>query len=437
MGKRANNRKRKNKQQLMDKLKSMNSKVSYSKNSIIKILGVIAVIGICLISFNKFYIYNDKIAKNIMIESTDVSNLTKEETLAILKDEYKPQNIKLNYEGKQYKILPEDIELAYNIEEAINQAYNYTKQGSYLENIKTYFATIKNGKKIRINSTYNEAKLSSSIENISKKINVKTRDAKVSVDGNGNISVTPSLVGKEMDIVSNKEAIYEIIKSKNYKDLDIKVVLKQPEVNTEQAKTVNTLLGEYSTRFSMGQTGRASNVIRSANSTSNVLLMPGQEFSYNALTGPRIKSNGYKDAPVIVKGKIEQESGGGVCQTSSTLYNAALYSGLEITSVQNHSLKSKYIPVGQDAMVSYGGSDFRFKNPYKHPVYVKNISGNGILISRIYGNGEDKQNISIKVDKFKYSGLDAAKTYRQYKDASGNVIKTEYINTSVYKKPKK
>ena len=132
-----------------------------------------------------------------------------------------------------------------------------------------------------------------------------------------------------------------------------------------------------------------------------------------------------------------RDRGGGVCQVSTTIFNTALYSGMDITSRRNHSLKSSYVPIGQDAMVSDGGSDFRFKNPYNHPVVVKTTVGNGTVSSKIYGNSSDKKNITVRVDPFRENGLEAAKTYVQYRDKNGKVINTKYISKSVYKKPKK
>ena len=80
-----------------------------------------------------------------------------------------------------------------------------------------------------------------------------------------------------------------------------------------------------------------------------------------------------------------------------------------------------------------GGSDFRFKNPYSHPVYIKNTVSNGVMTSKIYGNASDKKNISIKVEPYTTGGLDAAKTYIENRDSNGNVIRTQYISNSVYK----
>ena len=261
-------------------------------------------------------------------------------------------------------------------------------------------------------------------------------NAKVYISSSGKISISSAKVGKELDIASTKESIYEAIENKNYKIIDLKVNTKEPKISTEDAKSVNTLLSEFSTKFSTSDSNRVANIALSAKSTSDVLLMPGEEFSYNNLTGKRTKANGYKDAPVIINGKLEQDVGGGVCQVSSTLFNSVLYSGLDVTSRRNHSLKSSYVSIGRDAMVNDGGSDFRFKNPYSHPVYIKNIVSNGVITSRIYGNISDKKNISIKVNPYTTGGLEAAKTYIEYKDSNGKVIRTQYISNSVYKKPR-
>ena len=162
--------------------------------------------------------------------------------------------------------------------------------------------------------------------------------------------------------------------------------------------------------------------------------MPGEEFSYNESTGPRSKANGYKNAPVIVNGKLQDGTGGGVCQVSTTIYNSALYSGLDITKVRNHSLPSAYAPVGKDATVVDGYLDLKFKNPYNHPIYIKNTTYNGVVTSKIYGNSQDRKNISIRVEKVKGGNGNVVKTYRDFKDSSGNIIKSEYITTSSYKK---
>lgn len=408
-------------------------KSNVKKYKIVGLMAIICVLGVSINYFNKKYIYTNVIAKNIFVEGIDVSNLTKEEAINYVNENVILGELQLNYNGETNVISPDEIDLKYNTSEVVEKAYNYTKTDSYFENVKRFFNLNKNSKNLEIKSLYNENKLSEKIQNISDSINVDMKNAKVYISDSGNISTSSATIGKELDIASTKESIYDAIKNKDYKSIDLKVNIKEPKISTEAAKSVNTLLAEFSTKFSTKDSNRVTNVVLSAKATSDVLLMPGEEFSYNNLTGKRTASNGYKDAPVIINGKLEQDVGGGVCQVSSTLFNSVLYSGLDVTSRRNHSLKSSYVSIGRDAMVSDGGSDFRFKNPYSHPVYIKNTVSNGVITSKIYGNISDKKNISIKVEPYTTEGLDAAKTYIEYKDSNGKVIRTQYISNSVYK----
>lgn len=417
--------------------RSYRLKENKRKSAIVFSIGLILIFGIMINYFNKNYIYNDKIAKNIYIENIDVSDMTKEEAIKVVNENISPHDINLLYEDKSYKIFPNDIDLNYNTKEVVDKAYNYTKTDSYIENIKRYLSLKNNKKEFNIKSSYNESKLSEKIQKISNDINVSLVNAKVYISNYGGISTSPSTTGKELDVANTKDIILNNIKNKDHSEINLKVNIKEPHIKTEDAKSVNTLLGEFTTRFSTSLIGRAHNIRVAGNKSSDVLLMPGEEYSYNEHTGTRNKSNGYKDAPVIVNGKLEDGLGGGVCQVSTTLYNAVLESGLKLTSITNHSLLSTYVPIGRDAMVNDGGTDFRFKNQYNHPVYIKTVVGDGTLTCRIYGNDSDKKNIEIYVETFKQNGLNASKTYRKYKDSNGNVVDIEYIHKSVYKNPKK
>lgn len=387
-------------------------------------------------NFEKKHINNNKIGQNISIENIDVSFLTKNEALEKLKKEVYPKNIVLTYENNKFTITPEDIDLKYNLESVVNKAYKYNKTNNFFKNVEIYFSLKNKPKNFNVSLSYDEAKLSSKIEEISNSINIDSVDATIFIDDYGGITKTSSKQGLELDVVSLKEDIYALIKQKENKEIPLNVEVLEPKISTTDVESINALLAEYTTSFSPHNENRVTNISLSAQKTSNVLLMPGEEFSYNDLTGKRIASNGYKDAPVIINGKLEQDVGGGVCQVSSTLFNSVMYSGLEVTSRRSHSLKSSYVPLGQDAMVTDGGSDFRFKNPYSHPVYIKNVVSNGHITSRIYGNVEDKKRINIKVERFKENELDTTKTYVEYLDENGNVVETKYIGKSVYKEPK-
>jgi vancomycin resistance protein YoaR len=393
----------------------------------IVLLGIAVLLIVIILSFNKFFLYNGKIAKNVFIQGVEVSNMTQDQALKTVTDKYEPRNLNLEYDKKNYKIHAKDINLKYDIDGAVKEAYNMTKKDSYFGNVKKYFGVLFNKEDINIKTSFDEAKLSTKVSEIANDINIKMENAAVVIDGG--INYKDAITGKEFDVAVNKEAIYEKINKKDTKLLHIKVNLKKPEITLDQVKKVDAVLAQYSTNYGTSSYGRAYNVGLSARKTSDVLLMPGEEFSYNGMTGPSNRANGYKNAPVIVYGKLKQAPGGGVCQTSSTIYNTALFAGMQITEVTNHSAASSYVPRGRDATVSDGGLNLRFKNPYKHPVYVKNTANGSVITSTIYGNSSDKQNIGIDV---KYSSGKYS-TYRYFKDESGNVTKSEHISDSKYR----
>lgn len=396
------------------------------------IFGVVVLfILIIILSFNKFLLYNNKIAKNITIQGVEVSNMTQDEAIKAVTNKYEPRDLNMEYDKKNYKIHAKDINLSYDINGAVKEAYDLTKKNSYFGNVKTYFATLFEGDNVHIKTKFDEAKLSKKVSEISNDINVKMENASIVIDGG--INYKDAITGREFDVAANKEAIYKKIDDKDTKTLSLKVNLKKPEITLDQVKKIDGVLGQYSTNYGSSSYGRAYNVGLAARSTSDVILMPGEEFSYNNLTGLTNRANGYKNAPVIVRGKLKQSPGGGVCQTSSTVYNAALFAGMEITEVTNHSSASTYVPRGRDATVSDGGLNLRFKNPYKHPVFIKNTANGSVITSTIYGNTSDKQNIGLDV---RYGG-GSYSTYRYFKDTSGNVVKSEHISDSKYKPLKK
>ena len=119
--------------------------------------------------------------------------------------------------------------------------------------------------------------------------------------------------------------------------------------------------------------------------------MPGESFSYNGKLGNTTKEKGYKEGGAYVGGKVVQAYGGGICQVSTTLYNAVLYANLEIVERHNHSYAVNYVPAGRDATVAYGGKDFKFKNNRSYPVKIVANAKNGVVSVSIAGIKEEKE----------------------------------------------
>ena len=145
----------------------------------------------------------------------------------------------------------------------------------------------------------------------------------------------------------------------------------------------NRILGEYTTKFSTEPKSRNENINHAADALRGIVIAPGEVFSYNETIGPTTKDNGYKRARIFIRGKKAFGYGGGVCQVSSTLYNAAEAAGMEIVERHHHSLPVEYVPKGKDAATSYGSVDFKFKNTYSYPVKIDTGIDNNALTIQI------------------------------------------------------
>lgn len=376
--------------------------------------------------------YEKKIHSNITIQNIDVGKLTEKQAINKLKSTYPLKDFNITYNKEKWTIKPESIDLNYHIEEMVKEAFNYTRSSSTMENIKRKSKlNLKKEHNIKLKATYDEIKLSKKLEVICNKINVDAVDATFRVELTGELKTTKSKEGREVDLSRLKEDIYDMINKKKIEDINLPVITLYPKVSTKQVKSINSVLGEFSTSFN-NSTSRGSNIHVAGQQTSDILLMPGDTFSYNKCTGARNWVNGYKSAPVIVGGKVTNGEGGGVCQVSTTIYNAALMSGLTIDEVHNHSLPSRYVQRGRDATVSYGYTDLKFTNPFTNPVYIKNIVGNGAITSKIYGCNLDREKIIIKIVEEYRKNKITVQTYRLFLDEENNIMKKELVNTSFY-----
>lgn len=169
----------------------------------------------------------------------------------------------------------------------------------------------------------------------------------------------------------------------------VKLVLHEvkPRYRKESLDAANQCLGSYKTWFH-GSGARYKNISLACHSINYTVIWPGQEFSFNETTGPRTPERGYLPAPIILSGSFDMGYGGGVCQASSTLYNAALQAGLTITERHRHSKPIHYVPAGKDATVSYGDQDLRFKNNRAGPVVVKASLYSGRVCAEIWGGDQ-------------------------------------------------
>lgn len=195
------------------------------------------------------------------------------------------------------------------------------------------------------------------------------------------------------------------------------------------------LLSEFSTKYAVTNKDRTTNLILAANKINGTVLMPGETFSYNKIVGERTIAAGYKEAPIYVEGRVENGVGGGICQIATTLYNAVLYSNLEIVERTNHQFVPSYANASRDATVVYGAIDFKFKNNRDYPIKLTCFVENGIANFKIFGlkmENDYEVEITSRVTGSTQNAI-YSEAYKILKQ-NGNVISSELLSRDTYKR---
>lgn len=237
--------------------------------------------------------------------------------------------------------------------------------------------------------------------------------------------VYPSSNG--LDFAISMEDAKAII-SNQQDEYTIPLKITYPNVTTKQIgnEAFPDLLSQFSTSFTSSGYNRSNNIILSSAKLNGLVLMPGEEFSYNQAVGQRTKAAGFRKAGAYSNGKVVQEVGGGICQVSSTLYNAVLYANLEIVERTNHYFNPGYVKAGLDATVSWGGPDFRFKNNRNYPIRIVTDTSGKKLKVYIYGLKTD-DDCTVVLDPRYISSVPYKTTYQ--KDPSLATGETRVISS--------
>ncbi|MGM0941760.1 MAG: VanW family protein [Bacillota bacterium] len=225
-----------------------------------------------------------------------------------------------------------------------------------------------------------ENKLHQLVDDLKKKIYKAPKNATIAKSGN--------IILEKPGITIDEDQFYIQFKKTFYDDkadgFHIPVEKVYPRVDKALLEDIRTKeLGNYVTFYKKGNEERSHNIALAAEAIDNHVVFPGEMFSFNKVVGERTKSRGYKRAPVIVKGELSEDIGGGICQVSSTLFNAVDLKGIQIVERYAHSRSVPYVPPGRDATVSWWGPDFSFKNMYNEPVLIRAHASNGKMLVRI------------------------------------------------------
>ncbi len=193
--------------------------------------------------------------------------------------------------------------------------------------------------------------------------------------------------GRGLDEERFLSMFYERIGEPAQSDLLVPTRAIYPRVDSELLQQISEkVIGQYTTYYNPRNKNRSHNIALAAEAIDNAVIFPGESFSFNGVVGKRTKEKGYLNAPVIVRGELSEGVGGGICQVSSTLFNAVDRAGLKIVQRYSHSRNVTYVRPGRDATVSWYGPDFVFKNGYDVPVLIRAGAGRGSVHIAVYSD---------------------------------------------------
>ena len=338
----------------------------------------------------------------ISINGMDVSGRSyeevREEILARQQAEADARVLKVEFEGQTYELAAESV---YDTEQVIVNAYNYAKEGELQARYDLVTALAEQPLDFATTCEVTVDGVDAFVQKIAAAIDVAAVDATV---GEFNLETksfafTEEVNGRALDVNQLRNDIQFAIDSGDFTSSIVPVVNEVPAAITKaQLEQQNQLLASFTTETTKSNS-RNTNIKLAAAAFNGYVLAPGEEFSINTVTGPRTTAKGYKNAGAIVGGIMVEEPGGGVCQVSSTLFNAVVRAGMQITERWGHSWPSDYVKIGMDAAIDYPAKDFKFVNTSTAPIYLVSHfdAEKRLLTVEVYGTPVLEEGVTIEL----------------------------------------
>lgn len=346
------------------------------------------------------YAKEKTIPEGIFVGEFSLSGMTREEAQEKV-GEYisglAGQKITLDIDGEQAQTTAEELGFYWSNTAAVDEAVDQVFSGNLVQQYMSMKDLQKTPVNIPLEATVNEEKLESFVNEYCEGMMEEPQNAAI-IRENGGFVVTPGRAGKVVDIAATKQVLDEALDGGLEAAVLAKAVvtIEEPVITEEDLNTIQDVLGSYSTDFSSSGSARAKNLQNGATKINGNVLMPGETLSGYECMHPFTTANGYYTAAAYENGQVVDSVGGGVCQISTTLYNASLLAELEIPQRQNHSMIVAYVKPSMDAAIAGTYKDLKITNNYSTPIYVEGVTSGRTLTFTIYGKETRPANREIK-----------------------------------------
>ncbi len=383
-----------------------------------------------------------KIPEGITIGEIEAGGMTQEELLNKANEyiaKYTNQLITLKVDGNSVSTTAANLGYYWKNTDIISKAGSYCQEGNVISRYKESKDLMHDGGvKFDFEMDVNDDVMRETLDGVAAMYNVPHVDAKLTRTG-GTFSVTPESDGKVIDVDSAITGIHNYLANdwdgKEWSDT-LNFVVDKATCTAQDCAQVKDLLGSFSTRFSTSSANysRNKNLENGMRLLDGITIPVGDTISVNSFLEPWTSSNGWYAGGTYVNGRVEDTLGGGICQVSSTLYNAALNAEIEVVERYNHSMTVGYVPLSMDAALAGTWKDLKLKNNTNAPLYIEAIYTNGRITFNIYGVETRSSNRSVQYVSQKTSsssGYSYKLLKRVYVD--GALQSEDVVNTSNYK----
>lgn len=372
-----------------------------------------------------------KIYPNVIALQREIGGLTRNEAYQKLQPvvaEILSHPLIINYERRKISIVPQDtLGATIDLEGLINHAYSVGRRGSLLFKVRERIYLTRNNYELPNFLAFETNSFESFYRQLQEEIERSPRNA--SLTANKIIPAQMGMIIEREQLIKNiEDSMIKFVQSSVPNNFDLPVLYQEYELSTEEVLLAGLGILEpissYKTPLQGKQENSLYNIEKAANELNGVILRPGEVFSFNKLIGPAEKEDGYKESTIIANGQFVNGYGGGVCQVSTTLYNAVLLANLSIVERYNHSIygeATNYVPQGRDAAVFYGYKDLKFANSSGHSIVIFSESKSDCLTVTIWGAEKPEQDIRIITQDLKTYDYDVMEIKRG-----------ELTNTEVY-----
>ncbi len=405
-------------------------------SAVIIVLIIIGIIGYVFSINKKVAAWENKIYPEINVYGVNIGGLNKDEAAALLEEKLPKvimdKKIKVLVSDKSLELSYDTLNPSYDVESIVEEAVSYGKdKGIFAKN-----SLIKGKKPIDLNVKikYDEEALLAFENKVLEEVNIEPKNASIDVNS-GNISIIPEEAGKTIDKEELHNKLVEGINGNSNNELELTFELKDQEANIKSTdlEKITGKMSEFSSHYNNTGDGRVRNMEIAAGIINGTIVMPGEEFSYNALIGDTTPEKGYEKANTYVGNKVVPDYGGGICQVSTTLYRAVMRSNIRSTERRNHSLTVSYSEPGLDATVANGVVDYKFVNTYDFPIYIQGYVSGGVVNFAIYGNVEAMGNKTYDLVNEVHEKYEPKKKYEEDSSMDAGVEKVVSYGMPGYK----